>query len=178
MWHVCRHRTPELLRHGRPPWSSGHQLPPRGEGRIQRRSVQLPNHLSHHRGVYCCFLPLRLPWCSARVRLIRAGVLTVNLLPQMKTLRGSILEESVPSAARHTTPRGLSPKRLLEFIMPELNLHCLRLASNSPKVRDTLLKLDEQGVSKVTSVHTRDSCMCQTESSSGQVLIAAKRKSD
>lgn len=70
--------------------------------------------------------------------------------PQMKTLRGSILEESVPSAARHTTPRGLSPKRLLEFIMPELNLHCLRLASNSPKVRDTLLKLDEQGVSTAT----------------------------
>ncbi|XP_069366321.1 signal-induced proliferation-associated protein 1 isoform X2 [Paralichthys olivaceus] len=65
---------------------------------------------------------------------------------EMKTLRGSILEESVPSAARHTTPRGLSPKRLLEFIMPELNLHCLRLASNSPKVRDTLLKLDEQGL--------------------------------
>ncbi|KAI4814513.1 hypothetical protein KUCAC02_003705 [Chaenocephalus aceratus] len=64
----------------------------------------------------------------------------------MKTLRGSIFEESVPSAARHTTPRGLSPKRLLEFIMPELNLHCLRLASNSPKVRDTLLKLDEQGL--------------------------------
>lgn len=72
--------------------------------------------------------------------------------PQMKTLRGSILEESVPSAARHTTPRGLSPKRLLEFIMPELNLHCLRLASNSPKVRDTLLKLDEQGVSRVSSI--------------------------
>ncbi|XP_072302389.1 signal-induced proliferation-associated protein 1 [Eucyclogobius newberryi] len=65
---------------------------------------------------------------------------------EMKTLRGSILEESVPSAARHTTPRGLSPKRLLEFIMPELNLHCLRLASNSPKVRDTLVKLDEQGL--------------------------------
>uniref|UniRef100_A0A8C8A5P0 Signal-induced proliferation-associated 1 n=1 Tax=Oryzias sinensis TaxID=183150 RepID=A0A8C8A5P0_9TELE len=65
---------------------------------------------------------------------------------EMKTLRGSILEESVPSAARHTTPRGLSPKRLLEFILPELNLHCLRLASNSPKVRDTLLKLDEQGL--------------------------------
>ncbi|KAK0151578.1 Signal-induced proliferation-associated 1-like protein 1 [Merluccius polli] len=65
---------------------------------------------------------------------------------ELKTLRGSILEESVPSAARHTTPRGLSPKRLLEFIIPELNLHCLRLASNSPKVRDTLLKLDEQGL--------------------------------
>ncbi|XP_062844788.1 signal-induced proliferation-associated 1-like protein 2 [Trichomycterus rosablanca] len=65
---------------------------------------------------------------------------------ELKTLRGSIMEESVPSAARHTTPRGLSPKRLLEFILPDLNLHCLRLASTSPKVRDTLLKLDEQGL--------------------------------
>ncbi|XP_048860451.1 signal-induced proliferation-associated 1-like protein 2 isoform X1 [Brienomyrus brachyistius] len=65
---------------------------------------------------------------------------------ELKTLRGSVLEESVPSAARHTTPRGLSPKRLLEHIIPELNLHCLRLASTSPKVRDTLLKLDEQGL--------------------------------
>lgn len=79
-----------------------------------------------------------------------------TLSPQMKTLRGSILEESVPSAARHTTPRGLSPKRLLEFIMPELNLHCLRLASNSPKVRDTLLKLDEQGVSDAAALRLRD----------------------
>lgn len=64
------------------------------------------------------------------------------------------MEESVPSAARHTTPRGLSPKRLLEFILPDLNLHCLRLASTSPKVRDTLLKLDEQGVSLL--LHTGD----------------------
>ncbi|XP_036380178.1 signal-induced proliferation-associated 1-like protein 2 [Megalops cyprinoides] len=65
---------------------------------------------------------------------------------ELRTLRGSLLEESVPSAARHTTPRGISPRKLLEFVMPELNLHCLRLASNSPKVRDTLLKLDEQGL--------------------------------
>lgn len=80
------------------------------------------------------------------------GCVECESRPQMKTLRGSILEESVPSAARHTTPRGLTPKRLLEFIMPELNQHCLRLASNSPKVRDTLLKLDEQGVSNATPV--------------------------
>ncbi|XP_076868066.1 signal-induced proliferation-associated protein 1 [Brachyhypopomus gauderio] len=65
---------------------------------------------------------------------------------ELKTLRGSILEESVPSGARHPTTRGLSPKRLLEFILPDLNLHCLRLASNYAKVRDTLLKLDEQGL--------------------------------
>lgn len=91
----------------------------------------------------------------------------------MKTLRGSILEESVPSAARHTTPRGLSPKRLLEFIMPELNLHCLRLASNSPKVRDTLLKLDEQGVSKDAAAETKECCMCQTESLSGHQIVSS-----
>lgn len=98
----------------------------------------------------------------------------------MKTLRGSILEESVPSAARHTTPRGLSPKRLLEFIMPELNLHCLRLASNSPKVRDTLLKLDEQGVSRVTvwrhmrqlHVSAREYFRSGTNSSKGESQIS------
>lgn len=39
--------------------------------------------------------------------------------------------------------------------MPELNLHCLRLASNSPKVRDTLLKLDEQGVSESEPMITK-----------------------
>ncbi|XP_069063980.1 signal-induced proliferation-associated protein 1 isoform X2 [Pleurodeles waltl] len=66
---------------------------------------------------------------------------------ELKTLRGSILEDAVPAAARHSSPRGLSPKKLLEYVIPELNLHCLRLASNSPKVPDTLLKLDEQGLS-------------------------------
>ncbi|XP_064206226.1 signal-induced proliferation-associated 1-like protein 1 isoform X1 [Anguilla rostrata] len=65
---------------------------------------------------------------------------------ELKTLRGSVLEEAVSSTPRHSNPRGLSPKRLLEYILPELNLHCLRLASNSPKVQDTLLKLDEQGL--------------------------------
>ncbi|XP_066574878.1 signal-induced proliferation-associated protein 1 isoform X2 [Amia ocellicauda] len=65
---------------------------------------------------------------------------------ELKTLRGSLLEESVASGARHTTPRSLPPKKLLEFIIPDLNLHSIRLASTSPKVRETLLKLDEQGL--------------------------------
>uniref|UniRef100_A0A8D2LHE0 Signal-induced proliferation-associated 1 n=1 Tax=Varanus komodoensis TaxID=61221 RepID=A0A8D2LHE0_VARKO len=65
----------------------------------------------------------------------------------LRTLRGSILEDAVPLAARHTSPRGISPKKLLEHVMPELNLQCFRLASNSPKVPETLLKLDEQGLS-------------------------------
>ncbi|XP_063001909.1 signal-induced proliferation-associated protein 1 [Elgaria multicarinata webbii] len=66
---------------------------------------------------------------------------------QLRTLRGSILEDAVPLAARHTSPRGIPPKKLLEHVIPELNLQCLRLASNSPKVPETLLKLDEQGLS-------------------------------
>ncbi|XP_043916432.1 signal-induced proliferation-associated 1-like protein 2 isoform X2 [Protopterus annectens] len=65
---------------------------------------------------------------------------------ELKTLRGSIPEEALPSAARHATPRGVSPKKLLEHVIPELNVHCLRLASNSPKVPETLRKLDEQGL--------------------------------
>uniref|UniRef100_A0ABM5F4P8 Signal-induced proliferation-associated protein 1 isoform X1 n=1 Tax=Pogona vitticeps TaxID=103695 RepID=A0ABM5F4P8_9SAUR len=66
---------------------------------------------------------------------------------QLRTLRGSILEDALPLAARHATPRGIPPKKLLEHVMPELNLQCLRLASSSPKVPETLLKLDEQGLS-------------------------------
>ncbi|XP_053134233.1 signal-induced proliferation-associated protein 1 isoform X2 [Hemicordylus capensis] len=66
---------------------------------------------------------------------------------QLRTLRGSILEEVLPLATRHSAPRGVPPKKLLEHVMPELSLQCLRLASNSPKVPETLLKLDEQGLS-------------------------------
>lgn len=46
----CHHRTSEFLWHGWSPRSCGHQFPQRGEGRIQWSSVQLQNHLSHHRG--------------------------------------------------------------------------------------------------------------------------------
>ncbi|XP_070622137.1 signal-induced proliferation-associated protein 1 isoform X2 [Erythrolamprus reginae] len=66
---------------------------------------------------------------------------------QLRTLRGSILEDALPLPVRHTSPRGVPPKKLLEHIMPELSLPCLRLASSSPKVPETLLKLDEQGLS-------------------------------
>ncbi|KAM3824601.1 signal-induced proliferation-associated protein 1 isoform 2-T2 [Vipera latastei] len=66
---------------------------------------------------------------------------------QLRTLRGSILEDGLPLTARHGSPRGVPPKKLLDHLMPELNLQCLRLASSSPKVPETLLKLDEQGLS-------------------------------
>ncbi|XP_075044864.1 signal-induced proliferation-associated protein 1 isoform X2 [Mixophyes fleayi] len=66
---------------------------------------------------------------------------------ELKTLRGSILEEAFPSTIRSNSSRAISPKKLLEYIVPEVNLQNLRLASNSPKVPETLLKLDEQGLS-------------------------------
>lgn len=69
--------------------------------------------------------------------------------PQLTTLRGAILEDAIPSTARHGTARGLPLKEVLEYVIPELNIQCLRMAINSPKVPEQLLKLDEQGVSRI-----------------------------
>ncbi|XP_075388206.1 signal-induced proliferation-associated 1-like protein 2 isoform X2 [Tenrec ecaudatus] len=66
---------------------------------------------------------------------------------ELTTLRGAILEDAVPSTARHGTARGLPLKEVLEYVIPELSIQCLRQASNSPKVLEQLLKLDEQGLS-------------------------------
>lgn len=63
------------------------------------------------------------------------------------TLRGSILEDAVASTGRHGTVRGLQLKEVLEQVVPELNVSCLRLALGTPKATEQLLKLDEQGVS-------------------------------
>ncbi|MFT7803471.1 signal-induced proliferation-associated 1-like protein 3-like [Arapaima gigas] len=67
---------------------------------------------------------------------------------ELVTLRGSIPEDAVPSTARHGTVRGLPLKEVLEYVAPELNVSCLRLALSTPKVTEQLLKLDEQGLSQ------------------------------
>ncbi|KAI5627537.1 signal-induced proliferation-associated 1-like protein 1 [Silurus asotus] len=66
---------------------------------------------------------------------------------ELMTLRGSILEDAVPSTSKHGLARGLPLKEVLEYLVPELNVHCLRLALNTPKVTEQLMKLDEQGLS-------------------------------
>ncbi|KAL1006159.1 hypothetical protein UPYG_G00068640 [Umbra pygmaea] len=66
---------------------------------------------------------------------------------ELTTLRGAILEDAVPSTAKHGTTRGLPLKEVLEYVIPELNIQCLRLATSSPKVPEQLLKLDQQGLS-------------------------------
>ncbi|GAA6213704.1 signal-induced proliferation-associated 1-like protein 1 [Lates japonicus] len=66
---------------------------------------------------------------------------------ELTTLRGSILEDAVPSTSKHGTTRGLPIKEVLEYLLPELDLSCLRLALNTNKVTEQLMKLDEQGLS-------------------------------
>ncbi|KAM4697109.1 signal-induced proliferation-associated 1-like protein 3 [Rhinophrynus dorsalis] len=65
---------------------------------------------------------------------------------ELVTLRGMIQEDAVPSTAKHGTVRGLPLKDVLEAVVPELNTQSLRLAMNSSKVTEQLLKLDEQGL--------------------------------
>lgn len=66
---------------------------------------------------------------------------------ELTTIRGSILEDAVPSTSKHGLARGLPLKEVLDYLVPELNAHCLRLALNTPKVTEQLMKLDEQGLS-------------------------------
>lgn len=77
--------------------------------------------------------------------------------PQLTTLRGAILEDAIPSTARHGTARGLPLKEVLEYVIPELSIQCLRQASSSPKVSEQLLKLDEQGVCIMYETEVSDS---------------------
>ncbi|XP_068765866.1 signal-induced proliferation-associated 1-like protein 3 isoform X2 [Struthio camelus] len=65
---------------------------------------------------------------------------------ELVTLRGSILEDATPTTTKHGTVRGLPLKDALEYVIPELNIHCLRLAMSTSKVTEQLLKLDEQGL--------------------------------
>ncbi|XP_029026856.1 signal-induced proliferation-associated 1-like protein 3 isoform X2 [Betta splendens] len=67
---------------------------------------------------------------------------------ELVTLRGSILEDAVASTGRHGTVRGLLHKEVLEQVVPEFNLSCLRQAVSTPKVAEQLIKLDEQGLSQ------------------------------
>lgn len=77
---------------------------------------------------------------------------------QLNTLRGSILEDAVPSTSKHGLGRGLPLKEVLEYLVPELNVHCLRLALNTPKVTEQLMKLDEQGVRRCSEQVLRFDC--------------------
>ncbi|XP_037533441.1 signal-induced proliferation-associated 1-like protein 3 [Nematolebias whitei] len=67
---------------------------------------------------------------------------------ELVTLRGSILEDAVASKGKHGTVKGLLLREVLEQVVPELNVSCLRQALSTAKVTEQLLKLDEQGLSQ------------------------------
>ena len=53
---------------------------------------------------------------------------------QLTTLRGSILEEAIPSTSRHGSARALPAKDILEHVVPELQLTAVRMAQPGIKV--------------------------------------------
>ncbi|KAG5677615.1 hypothetical protein PVAND_007357 [Polypedilum vanderplanki] len=63
---------------------------------------------------------------------------------ELLTLRGCVFEESIPN------PRGLgkplNTKDVIDYVAPEVQISCLRLAFNTPQCEQQLLKLDEQGL--------------------------------
>ena len=65
---------------------------------------------------------------------------------QLSTLRGSILEDCIPSTSKLSTSRGLAPKDVLDYVVPGLNVSCLRHAIVDEKTNNQLLRLDEQAV--------------------------------
>ena len=77
---------------------------------------------------------------SHQQQLYRLIVRTSELL----TLRGCVFEDSIPN------PRGagklINTKEVLEYVAPEVQIPCLRLAMNTPQCETQLLKLDEQGL--------------------------------
>lgn len=62
---------------------------------------------------------------------------------ELITLRGSILEEYIPV---QKNCRQISIKNLLEYISPEINMNCLKLALNSKDCQQQIMKLDEQAI--------------------------------
>ena len=55
----------------------------------------------------------------------------------MTTLRGSILEEAIPSTSRHGSARALPAKDILEHVIPEFQLTALRMAQPGIKVQSS-----------------------------------------
>ncbi|XP_056023181.1 signal-induced proliferation-associated 1-like protein 1 isoform X3 [Ostrea edulis] len=72
---------------------------------------------------------------------------------ELTTLRGVILEEAIPtSASRLGGSRTTTVKDVIEYICPDLQSSCLKLASSSQKSLDQLLKVDQQGVNQTYKV--------------------------
>ncbi|XP_055945135.1 signal-induced proliferation-associated 1-like protein 2 [Argiope bruennichi] len=71
---------------------------------------------------------------------------------ELSVMRGTVLEDAVPTIARSSQPRTSHVKEVIGYIAPELHLPCLRLANLSSQTEEHLLRLDEQGLTKTFKV--------------------------
>ncbi|XP_013787544.1 signal-induced proliferation-associated 1-like protein 2 [Limulus polyphemus] len=71
---------------------------------------------------------------------------------EVRTLRGAVLEEAIPSHFRSSIQRGPLAREVFEYITPEIQLSSLRLGLSGGQTQEQLLKLDEQMVSKTYKV--------------------------
>eukprot|EP00105_Crassostrea_gigas_P033621 XP_011457065.1 PREDICTED: signal-induced proliferation-associated 1-like protein 1 isoform X3 [Crassostrea gigas] len=72
---------------------------------------------------------------------------------ELTTLRGVILEEAIPAAAsRLGGSRTTTVKDVIEYVCPDLQTSCLKLALSNQKTLDQLLKVDQQGVNQTYKV--------------------------
>lgn len=63
---------------------------------------------------------------------------------ELLTLRGTILEDAIPNIKSSTNAKAVHTKEVLEYVVPDLQIHNLRLGMQSSKTEEQLLKLDEQ----------------------------------
>ncbi|XP_049867769.1 signal-induced proliferation-associated 1-like protein 3 [Pectinophora gossypiella] len=65
---------------------------------------------------------------------------------ELLTLRGSVLEDALPTAKPSNNSATYNTKEVIEYVAPELQLNCLRLATTNSGAEEQLLRLDEQCV--------------------------------
>ncbi|XP_045447446.1 signal-induced proliferation-associated 1-like protein 2 [Melitaea cinxia] len=67
---------------------------------------------------------------------------------ELLTLRGSVLEDALPTVKPSNNSATYNTKEVLEYVAPEIQLSCLRLGITSGGAEEQLLRLDEQRVTR------------------------------
>ncbi|GBP64571.1 Signal-induced proliferation-associated 1-like protein 1 [Eumeta japonica] len=67
---------------------------------------------------------------------------------ELLTLRGAILEDSLPTAKPSNNTATYNTKEVLEYVAPEVQSNCLRLGVTNNGAEEQLLRLDEQCITR------------------------------
>ncbi|KAI5642682.1 rap/ran-GAP domain-containing protein [Phthorimaea operculella] len=67
---------------------------------------------------------------------------------ELLTLRGSVLEDAIPSAKPSNNSATYNTKEVIEYVAPELQINCLRMGLTNSGAEEQLLRLDEQCVTR------------------------------